>query len=74
VSSFFDPAEPLTSEAGYDIYLTDLEGTTCVLAHPSGEGLATNWPDDCFAASAALVGPALYLRGERSLYRIQAPE
>ena len=53
------------------VYITDLDGATLVLQH--GETplvLALNQLDDSFAASAALVGEELYLRGARSLYCI----
>jgi outer membrane protein assembly factor BamB len=53
------------------IYITDRDGTTLVLRHATNpEVLARNHLDDRFSASAAIVGDALYLRGERHLYCI----
>jgi outer membrane protein assembly factor BamB len=51
------------------LYFTDREGTTLVMS--GGErpqALALNRLDDQFSASAALVGPEMFLRGERFLY------
>jgi outer membrane protein assembly factor BamB len=51
------------------IYVTDLDGTTVVLA--AGEIpriLSVNRLSDSIAASAALAGSELFLRGEKSLY------
>lgn len=57
------------------IYVTDMDGTTAVLAAgPEPEVLAVNQLDDGFSASAALVGGELYLRGERFLYCIAQAE
>ncbi len=59
------------------IYLTDRDGVTLVLAHPADEQapnvLARNVLDDRFSASAAVVGDAIYLRGERHLYCLARP-
>jgi outer membrane protein assembly factor BamB len=58
------------------IYVTDQEGTTLVLRR-EGEGLevlARNILDDRFAASAAIDGDGLILRGERHLYRLAERE
>jgi outer membrane protein assembly factor BamB len=51
------------------VYITDLDGYTVVISH--GEIprlLAVNHLDDRFAASAALVGKELFLRGSEYLY------
>jgi len=55
------------------VYVTDRSGLTVVLRHvAAGSGelevLARNTLDDTFSASAALVGPELFLRGEQFLY------
>lgn len=53
------------------IYVTDLDGMTAVISH--GEKpklLALNRLNDSFAASAAIVGGELFLRGEKFLYCI----
>ena len=52
------------------LYVTDLDGTTAVLAIDSGAPrvLAVNQLDDVFGASAVLVGRDLILRGEDYLY------
>jgi len=53
------------------IYITDLDGSTLVMsAAAKPEVLALNELDDSFAASPALVGKELYLRGKRHLYCI----
>jgi len=54
------------------VYITDLDGTTIVLNHenPGGPPLALNRLNDVFAASAAIVGRELFLRGQRFLYCI----
>jgi outer membrane protein assembly factor BamB len=53
------------------IYITDLEGSTLVLsAAAKPEVLALNHLDDSFAASPALAGNELYLRGRGHLYCI----
>ena len=51
------------------IYITSRDGTTAVLQR-GGEYrlLATNKLDDAFAASPAIVGGELFLRGESNLY------
>lgn len=55
------------------IYITDLDGTTCVLSHEAEpKVLALNRLDDSFAASAALVDREIYLRGRSFLYCIAA--
>jgi hypothetical protein len=51
------------------VYVTDLDGTTVVLA--AGEiprTLSVNRLSDSIAASAAIAGRELFLRGEKSLY------
>jgi len=51
------------------IYVVDRNGTTLVLKRGAGfEPLARNRLEDSFSASPAIVGDALYLRGERNLY------
>jgi outer membrane protein assembly factor BamB len=51
------------------IYITDLEGATIVLSHADPPRLlAHNRLPDSFAASAALVGGDLFLRGQKYLY------
>lgn len=56
------------------IYITDRSGVTMVLSHEDEPKLlAHNVLDDSFSASAALVGPELYLRGKRWLYCIAKP-
>jgi outer membrane protein assembly factor BamB len=53
------------------IYLVDRDGTTLVLRQGDRlEVLAVNPLDDPVDASPALVGPHLFLRGERYLYCI----
>lgn len=55
------------------VYVTDLEGVTEVLS--AGEvprTLAVNRLDDSFAASAAIAGRQLFLRGRKSLYCLEA--
>ncbi len=56
------------------VYITDLDGTTAVLdeAAPS-RVLARNRLPDRFAASAAVVGDVIYLRGEHTLWALGAP-
>lgn len=55
------------------IYVVGREGTAVVLAAgPAAKRLATNTLDDRFDASPALVDEELYLRGARSLYRIES--
>jgi len=55
--------------AGGRVYLTDRQGLTVVLAQGKAfEILARNKLDDSFAASAAVAGGELYLRGRQSLY------
>jgi outer membrane protein assembly factor BamB len=56
------------------VYVVGREGTTLVLRHgPKLEVLASNRLDEGVDASPVLVGKELYLRGARSLYRIEAP-
>jgi hypothetical protein len=54
------------------VYVTDLDGATIVLRHddPAAPPLALNHLDDSFAASAAVAGRELFLRGHRFLYCI----
>jgi outer membrane protein assembly factor BamB len=53
------------------VYITDRDGTTLVISdEDSPQVLATNWLDDIFSASAALVGAQMFLRGEKYLYCI----
>lgn len=55
--------------AGRRVYVTDLDGNTIVLSHEDKPRvLALNHLNDVFAASAAIVGRELFLRGERHLY------
>ena len=58
------------------IYVTDRSGATVVLSHDGAtpKMLALNQLDDSFSASAAIVGDALYLRGQRYLYGIAKPQ
>lgn len=54
---------------GGRVYVTDLDGTTVVLSHEdSPRVLAVNRLDESFAASAAIVGSDLFLRGRHFLY------
>jgi len=56
------------------IYITSRDGATLVARAGSVfEPLATNELDDSFSASPAIVGNALYLRGDHSLYKIARP-
>lgn len=53
------------------VYITGRDGTTLVISHDDQPRvLAVNRLDDRFSASAAAVGPDLFLRGHRYLYRI----
>jgi outer membrane protein assembly factor BamB len=53
------------------IYIPDLNGNTLVVKNGAKfEPLATNALDDSFSASPIVIGDALYLRGNRSLYCI----
>ncbi len=55
------------------IYLADRDGTTVVLKQTDRlEVLATNRLEDHFDASPAIVGKQLFLRGQQSLYCIEA--
>jgi outer membrane protein assembly factor BamB len=54
---------------GGRVYVTDLEGHTIVVSHDDQpEVLAFNTLDDDFAASGAIAGRELFLRGRKSLY------
>jgi outer membrane protein assembly factor BamB len=56
---------------GGRVYVTDLEGKTIVVSHDDlPKVLAVNILDEEFAASAAIVGRELFLRGKRHLYCI----
>ena len=56
---------------GRRVYISDLDGKTIVLSHEDKPRvLSLNHLDDVFAASAAIVGRELFLRGERHLYCI----
>jgi outer membrane protein assembly factor BamB len=60
---------------GGRIYVTDLEGKTIVVSHDDRpQALAVNLLDDEFAASAAIVGRELFLRGKTHLYCIAEDE
>ena len=60
---------------GGRVYVTDLEGKTIVVSHSDNpEILALNSLDDEFAASAAIVGNQLFLRGKKYLYCIVADD
>jgi outer membrane protein assembly factor BamB len=57
------------------VYVTDLEGMTCVLQHGSvARVLAVNRLGEAVSASAAAVGRDLLLRGKEHLYCIAATE
>ncbi len=57
------------------IYIASRDGATLVArAGSQFEALATNELDDSFSASPAIVNGALYLRGERFLYKIERPK
>lgn len=59
--------------AGRRVYVTDLDGNTIVLSHEDKpRELALNHLNDVFAASSAIVGRELFLRGEKFLYCIAA--
>jgi outer membrane protein assembly factor BamB len=56
---------------GGRIYVTDLEGKTIVMSHnDQPKVLSVNVLDEEFAASAAIVGRELFLRGKTHLYCI----
>lgn len=56
---------------GGRVYVTDLDGKTIVVSHDDApKVLAVNQLDDEFAASAAIVGRELFLRGKTHLYCI----
>ncbi len=57
------------------VYVTDLDGRTVVLSHgDKPKVLAVNTLDEEFAASAAIVGRELFLRGRSHLYCVaEAP-
>lgn len=52
------------------VYVTDLDGTTLVLSHADQRVLAINRLNDTIAASAAISGKELFLRGQKYLYCI----
>lgn len=55
------------------VYITDLEGHTIVFRHDNNpQPLALNKLNDVFAASPAIAGRELFLRGEKFLYCIAA--
>ena len=54
------------------LYVTDREGVTLVIDSETREVLARNALEDSFSASAALVGDAIYLRGQNWLYCLAA--
>jgi outer membrane protein assembly factor BamB len=57
------------------IYIASRDGATLVARAGSVfEPLATNELDDSFSASPAIVGDALYLRGDHYLYKIVRPK
>ena len=57
------------------IYITDLNGRTLVFNHgDQPKHLALNPLDDSFAATPALVGQELFLRGREFLYCIAKGE
>ena len=57
------------------VYVTDLTGTTMVISHASTPRLvAINRLEEPIAASAAIQGDELFLRGEQHLYGIGATE
>ena len=61
--------------AGGRIYITDLDGRTVVFTHAEQpKMLALNLLDDQFAATPALVGKDLFLRGQTNLYCIAETE
>ncbi len=56
---------------GGRVYVTDLDGKTIVVSHDDQpKVLSLNTLDDEFAASAAIVGRELFLRGKKHLYCI----
>jgi len=60
---------------GGRIYITGRDGVTVVLKHDrKNERLAVNKLEDSFSASAAVAGRELFLRGERFLYNLAAPD
>lgn len=57
------------------VYVTDLDGVTAVVSHAAvPRVLAINRLKEPVAASAAIAGRDLFLRGEKSLYRLAEPE
>ncbi|MEZ6042876.1 MAG: PQQ-binding-like beta-propeller repeat protein [Planctomycetaceae bacterium] len=57
------------------VYITDLSGTTMVITHASSPKLvAVNRLDEPIAASAAIRGDEIFLRGEQHLFCIGATE
>ena len=56
------------------VYFTGRDGTVLVIKHqPELEVLAVNKLDDRIDASAAIVGPQMFLRGKKHLYCIEEP-
>jgi outer membrane protein assembly factor BamB len=56
------------------VFIVGREGTTLVIKQgPKFEVLASNTLDEGVDASPVLLGKELYLRGSKSLYRIEAP-
>ncbi|MBI4606996.1 MAG: PQQ-binding-like beta-propeller repeat protein [Planctomycetes bacterium] len=55
------------------VYVTDLDGTTVVIEHADALRIvARSSLNESFAASAAIAGRELFLRGRRSLYSIES--
>jgi hypothetical protein len=56
------------------VYVTDLSGTTIVLSHePTPKTVAVNRLGESVAASAAIEGDEIFLRGEKHLWCVGAP-
>ena len=65
--------EQLLSRDG-KLFVVSRDGATLVLEHGDDYSpVAVNRLEDRFSASPVLVGDSIYLRGERSLYRISSP-
>ena len=57
------------------IYVTDRNGKTLVMSNDAEpKAITLNKLDDRFSASAALVGDAMFLRGEKFLYCIDGKD
>jgi len=57
------------------VYVTDLDGATAVVSHGDVPLLLSiNRLKEPVAASAAIAGRDLFLRGEKSLYRLTEPD